>query len=109
MTAREVIARLATLAARGGTADDEALRSAVARLEGSACAAPRRTLPVRIAVAIGASGKWDAYGEGRYDDHTLCEEALGQIMEAHQACYIVTADVPVPEVREVAGEIEPGA
>ncbi len=108
MTDRELIARLATLATHGGTADDEVLRSAVARLEESVRATPRRIQPVRIAVAIGASGQWYAYGESRYDDRTLCEEALGQVSEAHQACYIITADVPVPEVREIAGEIAPG-
>jgi hypothetical protein len=35
----------------------------------------------------------------------MCDEALGQIGDDTRSCYIATADVPVPEVRDIEGTV----
>jgi hypothetical protein len=63
----------------------------------------RRTIPVRIAVAVSQTGAWYAIGSNEMDDATACEEAMGQVDEGR--CFIVTADVPTP-VEEIGGRVE---
>jgi hypothetical protein len=103
MTDSELIDRLKAMVARGGSPDDETVRGALGRLDTLLQAAPRRTLPVRVAVVMSAGGGWYAWGENGRNDHDMCEEALGQVGDDPKVCYIITADVPVPEVREIEG------
>jgi hypothetical protein len=105
MTDAELIGRLKAILGRAGTPDDDVLRAALIRFDELARAAPRRSVPVRIAVAIGDGGGWSAWGQSGRSDDDMCEEALGQIGDDHRACYIVTADVPVPEVRDIEGRV----
>jgi hypothetical protein len=104
MTDRELIGRLEAMAARSGSPDDEALRAAVGRLNELALAS-HRTLPVRIAVAMGSSGNWYSFGQNGYGDHDMCQEALGQLGDDLKVCYIIKADLAVPETQEIKGRI----
>jgi hypothetical protein len=106
MNDRALIERLRALATHGGTPDDEALRVALTRLGELTATVPRRTLPVRIALVMPASGAWYAYGQSGTSDEDMCQEALGQVGDDPRVCYIVTADVPVPDVREIEGRTE---
>jgi hypothetical protein len=102
-----LIERLRALATRGGTPDDEVLRVALTRLGELPTAVPRRTLPVRIALVMPASGAWYAYGQSGTSGEDMCQEALGQVGDDPSVCYIVPADEPVPDVREIEGRTEP--
>ena len=103
MTDSELIDRLKAMVGGGGSPDDETLRAVLGRLAPLLQAAPRRTLPVRVAVVMSAGGGWYAWGENGRNDHDMCEEALAQVGDDPKACYIITADVPVPEVWEIEG------
>ena len=46
------------------------------------------------------------YGQSGWGDDEMCEEALSQIGDDPKACYIIAADVPVPEVRTIEGRVE---
>ncbi len=103
MTDHELIGRLKAMVDHGGSPDDEAIRAVLGRL--SELTPPRRTLPVRVAVAMGSSGTWYAWGQNGYGDHDMCQEALGQIGDDLKVCYIVEADLAVPEVQEIEGRV----
>lgn len=64
-----------------------------------------RTVKIRIAVAVDPSGDWYALGYPEPSDHIHgdCSEAL----QEGESRYWVTAELAVPEVAEVAGQVEP--
>jgi hypothetical protein len=107
MTDAELIGRLRSMVDRGTASDEGTLHAALVRLDELTRAAPRRTVPVRIAVALGSGGAWAAWGESGRRDRDMCDEALGQVGDDVKACYIVTADIPVPETREISGSVKP--
>jgi hypothetical protein len=107
MTDAELTGRLTAIAGRARTPDDEVLRAAIVRIEELARTAPRRWINVRIAVAVGGGREWSAWGQSGRSDPDMCDEALGQIGDDLRSCYIVTADVPVREVRDIEGRVGP--
>jgi hypothetical protein len=64
-----------------------------------------KTVRVRIAVAVNAKGEWDACGCSSMSDEDMANEVL---CEDSAGVVFVTADVPVPEPREVEGEVSDG-
>ena len=69
-------------------------------------------MKVRIAVAVAASGDWNACGFRGADDDVMDGVVNGLDAGRYRTCWIV-ADVPEPEPEaEVAGEVtqtEPGS
>lgn len=70
-----------------------------------------KTVKVRIAVAVNERGEWEAYGSGNVEDEALAmanaQDFLGnwdtgQMLMGHW----ITAEVEMPEPKEVAGEVE---
>ena len=55
-----------------------------------------RTVRVRVAVAVEASGNWTAWGAADTDD----DEAIGNVYEPGDVVYFLEAEVPVPEPAE---------
>jgi hypothetical protein len=63
-----------------------------------------KTVKVRIAVAVDPSGSWNASGWLNADGREL--DLLMDDMGVGGAFYWVTAELPIPSVQEVAGEVE---
>lgn len=74
-------------------------------------AKPVKTVRVRIAVAVDASGKWHSSasgcGEGNSDEERA--EWAQEFLDSNlpQAVYFVEADVPIPEPQTIEGEVKP--
>lgn len=67
----------------------------------------KKTIRVRIAVAVGAGGQWSAVGcsgEGSTDDE-LESYALEGMEDAAVAIHFIEADVPLPETVTVEGRV----
>jgi len=62
-----------------------------------------KTVHVRIAVAVGASGAWSALGSTDTPDTDAAEIAADGITDTVYAQHFVEADVPVPESVTVVG------
>lgn len=66
-----------------------------------------RTVRVRFAVAVDTNGSWDGVPIGVSPDDDAASEALDLLgSNETPVVHFVTADVPVPEPQEVAGEVE---
>lgn len=66
-----------------------------------------RTVKVRIAVAIDPKGRWYAHGTDSFPKN---HDELLEVVDIDQcgpneALFWITAELPVPEVQEVAGKI----
>ncbi len=68
--------------------------------------APERTVRVRIAVAVDDDGDWQAFGGSGYADHKLSEYVKARVGQQH-SMHWVEAELPVPQVRTVRGEVTP--
>lgn len=71
--------------------------------------APRDARTVRVAVAVWKNG-WAAEGRSNLPD---CEAREGAILEGQRQGFcgpfeyrVITADLPIPEVREIAASVE---
>lgn len=65
-----------------------------------------RTVRVRIAVAINADKDWYAWGEAGVDDQEMVNEVVGNVPDGQPImARFIEADVPLPEVRTVEGEV----
>ena len=68
----------------------------------------RRTVRVRIAVAVTPNGSWEAAGSrGWPDDDASHEARVCSDDPAHARVTYVEADVPLPEPETVEGEVKP--
>ena len=72
-------------------------------------AAPSRIVRVKISVAIDCEGTWNACGWGPRPDQAAAER-LAKELASEEVCdgksiYWVTADLQIPEEREVRGEV----
>lgn len=68
------------------------------------CSKPR-TVRVRVAVAVDKNGCWSANGASAFGD----DDAMGfsvEHLETGEARYFLTAELPIPEVPEVAASVE---
>lgn len=68
-----------------------------------------RTIKVRIPVAVDPKGRWYAYGTATYPNNhgELLEVTDFDVVGPNEALYWVTAELAVPEITDVAGEVEP--
>lgn len=70
-----------------------------------------QTIKVRIAVAVDPKGRWYAGGSGSDEyQYPKNHDELLEVVDIDQcgpneALFWITAELPVPEVREVAGEV----
>jgi hypothetical protein len=66
-----------------------------------------RTVKVRIPVALDPQGRWYAYGtqEGPRNHDELLEVTDIDSVGPNEALFWITAELPVPEVEEVAGDV----
>jgi hypothetical protein len=69
-----------------------------------------RTVKVRIAVAVDPKGRWYAHGTDNFPNN---HDELLEVVDIDQcgpneALFWITAELPVPEIQEVAGEIAAG-
>lgn len=65
-----------------------------------------KTVKVRIAVAVDPNGwDWRAYGDAGLPDHAVMSSAVST---SCQKVFWVTAELPIPEPKEVEGEVEGG-
>ena len=66
-----------------------------------------KTVKVRIAVAVDEHGRWQAYGGTSLPDRDVMSLAVNGTTAhiAWRECW-VTAELPIPEPLEVAGEVE---
>lgn len=67
----------------------------------------RKTVKVRVAVAIDPTGRWAAFGQAKLLDKAALNEA-GESFTAGAAHYWLTAELPVPEADEVVATVERG-
>lgn len=67
-----------------------------------------KTVKVRIAVAVDRLGNWNSCGwPATAKDHEGDMMALScETVEPGEARFWITAELPIPEVKEVAGEVE---
>lgn len=65
-----------------------------------------KTVRVRIAACVDRAGEWSAYATSiDTDDDAIMGEAAEHVGSG-EARYWITADLPIPEVVEVAGTVE---
>lgn len=67
-----------------------------------------KTVKVRIAVAVDPKGLWSASGWS-FNGRPMIEEPMDIAIDGvgeGEARYWITAEIPVPEVREVEGVVE---
>lgn len=64
-----------------------------------------KTVKVRIAVAVDPTGCWNSAGGGSLSDSDAMEFAA-EVLETGEAHFWLTAELPVPEVTEVAATVE---
>lgn len=72
----------------------------------------RKTVRVRIAVAVTPAGQWNSCGFSRSsgereDDDELMGLAIDPLDDTGEARYFVEADLPIPEPETVEGEVKP--
>lgn len=65
-----------------------------------------KKVQVRIAVAVDAQGRWSASGHHAHSDEDSFNWCAGKNVEHTR--YILTAELDVPEVQEVAASVEKG-
>jgi hypothetical protein len=67
-----------------------------------------KTVKVRIPVAVDAQGRWYAYGtnNGPLNHDELLEVTDFDVVGPNEALFWVTAELTVPEVEEVTGEVQ---
>ena len=63
------------------------------------------TVTVRIAVAVDPAGCWNAVGTNAIDDDDAMNLAIDGV-GGGETRYWVTATLPIPEAREIAGKVE---
>lgn len=64
-----------------------------------------QTVHVRVAVAVDTEGAWNACGWSEGNDEqasSIARDTVGQ----GEACYFLTADLPVPASRDVEARVE---
>lgn len=66
----------------------------------------QKTVKVRILVAVDSKGEWSAYGYTNNDEATNHECLWLEGMDGREAYYWVTAEVPIPETKEIEGKVE---
>lgn len=72
-----------------------------------------RTVKIRIPVAIDPRGRWYAYGWSTGDNHgprnhdELLEVTDSAQVGPSESLFWITAELPIPEIREVEAEIAP--
>lgn len=71
------------------------------------------TIKVRIAIAVDPQGRWYAYGSGTREknyienhDHLL-ETTDYDTIGPSEALFWLTAELPIPEVKEIAATAQP--
>lgn len=72
-----------------------------------------QTVKVKIAVAVDPKGRWYAYGSGDVASGHLFPTNHDELLETvdidqcgpNEALFWVTAELPVPAIREIAGEV----
>ncbi len=63
-----------------------------------------KTVTARIALAVGPDGGW--FASGLADDGDGAMDCVVESVSAGEARYWVTATLPIPEAREIAGTVE---
>lgn len=66
----------------------------------------RKTVRVRIAVAVDEDGEWDCADEARLAVLFLCDEQLFDSEAKHHVVWI-EADVPIPTTETIEGTVDP--
>jgi hypothetical protein len=65
-----------------------------------------KTIKVRIACVINERGKWSASG-WKTKDQAMMDVAVDMLDEGgNESRFWITAELPIPEVSEVAGRVE---
>lgn len=69
-----------------------------------------KTIRVKIPIAIGPHGKWNAVGWSGDDPERCMETAVDGLDDTEQSYIIhyIEADVPVPETTTIVGKIAGG-
>ena len=63
-----------------------------------------KTVKVRVAVTVDASGDWCASGWKGGDDDEVMDSAAGSIGD-NEACFWLEAELPVPEVPTITATV----
>lgn len=72
-------------------------------------AGPRKTVKIRVAVAVDPSGDWYAAGWSMYNGEPNSVEAMDEAIdgvESGEACYWLEAELPIPEFPTVQAKVE---
>ncbi len=64
-----------------------------------------KTVKVRLPVAVDSEGVWCGYGAKTQTDKDTSSFVISQVGPVYQLQWI-TAELPIPSIPEVAGEVE---
>lgn len=64
-----------------------------------------KTIHVRIMVAVDSDGQWAAFGYAGYTDATALDSCFIDDLGIHMSYVAVEADIPVPEVETIQGNV----
>lgn len=65
------------------------------------------TVKVRIAVAVDSEGQWSAYGDDCETPEAAMRHAEARVIDDRRTFWL-TAELPIPEAKEVAANVEGG-